>query len=73
MKRMQAQSKTPGAQVGLNTGDSMSHMQTYFMELSKAFGVPPTEVHSFLAPRTENGLTTIFQAHTEAKAKNSPD
>ncbi|SFE53597.1 beta-glucosidase [Paenibacillus catalpae] len=68
MKRMQAQAKTPGAQVGLNTGDNMSQMQKYFMALSKAFGLPPTEVHSFLAPRTENGLTTIFQAHREAKA-----
>jgi beta-glucosidase len=67
IKRHEAQAGAPGAQVGMNM-DIMSKMQKYFEELSKAFGLPPTEVHSFLAPRSDEGLAIIFQAHMEAKA-----
>ncbi|WP_261301599.1 glycoside hydrolase family 1 protein [Paenibacillus andongensis] len=67
MKRYELKSGSPGAQVGMNM-EKMAQMQTYFAELSKAFGVPPTEVHSFLAPRSEQGLAVIFQAHVEARA-----
>lgn len=67
MKRYELKSGSPGAQVGMNM-EKMAQMQTYFVELSKAFGVPPTEVHSFLAPRSEQGLAVIFQAHVEARA-----
>ncbi|MDQ8735624.1 family 1 glycosylhydrolase [Paenibacillus sp. LHD-38] len=55
------------AQVGINT-DMAARMQTYMLEVSKAFGVPPQEVHSFLGPRTEKGLEVIFRAHTEARS-----
>ncbi|MCA0755776.1 family 1 glycosylhydrolase [Paenibacillus sp. N4] len=67
MKRHELQSGAQGAQVGMNM-DRMAQMQKYFEELGKAFGVPHTEVHSFLAPRSEKGLEIIFQAHMEAKA-----
>lgn len=68
MKRYALKSGSPGAQVGMNMENMAAQMQKYFMELSKAFGVPPTEVHSFLAPRSEEGLSVIFQAHVEARA-----
>ncbi|GMK39130.1 beta-glucosidase [Paenibacillus sp. CCS19] len=54
------------AQVGINT-NSMSQMQQYFMALGNAFGLHPQEVHSFLGPRTEEGLRIIFQSHAEAR------
>ncbi|MDQ8735620.1 family 1 glycosylhydrolase [Paenibacillus sp. LHD-38] len=63
MKRHQAGGT---AQVGINT-DMAARMQTYMEEVSKAFGVPPEEVHSFLGLRTEKGLEVIFRAHTEAR------
>ncbi|RTE09198.1 glycoside hydrolase family 1 protein [Paenibacillus whitsoniae] len=66
MKRYELKSGSPGAQVGMNM-EKMAQMQKYYMELSKAFGVPPTEVHSFLAPRSEEGLAVIFQAHVAAR------
>lgn len=68
MKRYALKSGSPGAQVGMNMENMAAQMQKYFMGLSKAFGVPPTEVHSFLAPRSEEGLAVIFQAHVEARA-----
>jgi beta-glucosidase len=74
IKRYESQGGAPGAQVGMNM-DKMAQMQKYYAELSKAFGVPPTEAHSFLSPRTDEGLAVIFQAHTEARAairKTSP-
>jgi beta-glucosidase len=55
------------AQVGMNT-DYQAHMEKYYAELSKAFGVPPLEVHTFLSPRTDKGLHIIFQSHVEARA-----
>ncbi|OCT11465.1 glycoside hydrolase family 1 [Paenibacillus pectinilyticus] len=68
MKRYESKSGSPGAQVGMNMDKMAAQMQKYFMGLSKSFGVPPTEVHSFLAPRSEEGLSVIFQAHVEARA-----
>ncbi|MDQ0897717.1 glycoside hydrolase family 1 protein [Paenibacillus sp. V4I7] len=65
MKRYQ--SGAPGAQVGMNM-EKMDQMQTYYAELSKAFGLPPSEINTFLAPRTENGIEIIFSAHVEARA-----
>jgi len=61
------QSGSGQAQVGINT-DSASQMQKYYMELGKAFGVPPLEVHSFLGARSEQGLEVIFKSHTEARS-----
>ena len=60
MKRYELKSGSPGAQVGMNMEKMAAQMQKYYVELSKAFGVPPTEVHSFLAPRSEEGLAIIF-------------
>lgn len=64
MKRHQAQGN---AQVGINA-DSMAAMQKYYTALAKAFGLPPQEVHSFLGPRSEQGLKVIFDAHMEARS-----
>lgn len=58
---------TSVAQVGLNT-DIRARMQKYYTELSKAFGIYPQEVHTFLQPRTEKGIEIIFLAHKEARA-----
>ena len=63
------------AQVGMNT-DFQEQMHKYYTELSKAFGIPAQEVHTFLSPRSENGLHMIFQSHVEARAairKVSPE
>lgn len=54
------------AQVGINT-DMAARMETYYREVSKAFGLPPQEVHSFLGPRSDNGMEIIFRAHVEAR------
>ncbi|CAM4258134.1 beta-glucosidase [Paenibacillus endophyticus] len=63
IKRHQTQN---AAQVGINTG-TMESMQKYFAALGQAFGVPPQEVHAFLAARSEKGLEVIFKAHTQAR------
>ncbi|OMF26751.1 glycoside hydrolase family 1 [Paenibacillus sp. FSL H8-0548] len=63
IKRHQTQN---AAQVGINTG-RMESMQKYYVELGQAFGVPPQDVHAFLAARSEKGLEVIFKAHTEAR------
>jgi len=55
------------AQVGLNV-DMADRMKAYYAELAEVFGIPPQEVHSFLAPRSEQGMRVIFQAHEEARA-----
>lgn len=55
------------AQVGVNT-DMASRMKDHYAELGKVFGIPPQEVHTFLAPRSEKGLRIIFQAHEEARS-----
>jgi len=54
------------AQVGINTTDK-SRMVAYFMEVGKAFGLPPQEVHSFHGARSEKGLEVIFRSHTRAR------
>jgi len=54
------------AQVGFNA-DMMSRLEKYNAQLSQAFGLPPQEIHSFLAPRTDAGLKVIFDAHIAAK------
>ncbi|WP_138750755.1 glycoside hydrolase family 1 protein [Paenibacillus sinopodophylli] len=54
-------------QVGINT-EMMARMDNYYMELGKAFEVSPREIHTFLAPRTDEGLKVIFRAHVEARA-----
>ncbi|WP_127493306.1 glycoside hydrolase family 1 protein [Paenibacillus glycanilyticus] len=64
MKRYQS---SANAQVGINT-QFMAKMETYNAELTKAFGLPAQEVHSFLMARTEAGLANIFRAHVEARA-----
>jgi len=64
MKRYQSGAT---AQVGINT-DKMAQMQKNYAELGKAFGIPPREIHTFLAPRSEKGMEIIFQAHMEARA-----
>jgi len=63
MKRHQAQGN---AQVGVNL-ESMESMRRYYAALAKAFGLPPHKIHSFLGPRTEQGLRIIFRAHEEAR------
>jgi len=54
------------AQVGINT-DMAARMEMYYQEVSKAFGLPPKEIHSFLGPRSEYGMDIIFKAHVEAR------
>lgn len=54
------------AQVGMNA-DVQKQMERYYSELSKVFGLPPLEVHTFLQPRSEKGLEIVFQSHVEAR------
>jgi len=63
MKRHQAQGN---AQVGVNLGN-MASIQKYYMALGQAFGLHPQQIHSFLGPRSEQGLRIIFQAHEAAR------
>ena len=63
MKRHQAKGT---AQVGINT-EMAARMESYNREVSKAFGIPPQEVHSFLGARSEKGLEVIFRSHAEAR------
>jgi len=63
MKRHQSQGN---AQVGVNL-DNMASIQKYYMALGQAFSLHPQQIHSFLGPRTEQGLRVIFQAHEEAR------
>ena len=60
------QKNSSSAQVGMNT-DLMTQIQLYYMELSKVFGVPPQDIHTFLAPRSDKGLEIIFKSHVEAR------
>jgi beta-glucosidase len=63
------------AQVGI-TLEQTSRMQTFYSELSKAFGLPYQDIHTFLSPRSDKGMKVVFQAHLEAKAairKTSPN
>jgi beta-glucosidase len=62
MKRHQTQG---AAQVGINT-DAMTNIQNYYLNLAKAFGLSPQQIHSFLGPRSEKGLRIVFRAHEEA-------
>ncbi|WP_341277991.1 family 1 glycosylhydrolase [Paenibacillus sp. FSL H8-0537] len=66
IKKIMERYKEAGkAQVGINT--DMSNIQSYYTELGKAFGVSPLEVHTFLAPATDQGMDIIYRAHTEAR------
>ncbi|WP_337099944.1 glycoside hydrolase family 1 protein [Paenibacillus sp. YIM B09110] len=64
-KIMERYKEAGNAQVGINT--DMSNIQAYYAELGKAFGVSPLEVHTFLAPATDQGMEIIYRAHTEAR------
>ncbi|MEK3834121.1 MULTISPECIES: glycoside hydrolase family 1 protein [unclassified Paenibacillus] len=66
MKQYQ-QGGSAAGQLGMNM-DFQEQMRDYYAELSKAFGIPPMEVHTFLSPRSEKGLHIIFQSHVEARA-----
>ncbi|HZG87994.1 glycoside hydrolase family 1 protein [Paenibacillus sp.] len=66
-KIMKKHSAGGAAQVGINTA-MMARMEQYNAQLGQAFGLPPQEIHSFLAPRTEAGLKLVFDAHMAAKA-----
>ncbi|CAN7385970.1 family 1 glycosylhydrolase [Paenibacillus sp. LjRoot153] len=54
------------AQVGINM-EKMTQMEKYNVQLSQAFGIPHSDVHTFLALRTEQGMDMIFKAHMEAR------
>jgi len=73
--RMMKQNSASAAQVGVNP-EMLAHMQAYQAELGEAFGMNPKEIHTFLAPRTEQGMSVIFQAHVAARTaikQISPD
>jgi len=67
INRMMKKNSAYSAQVGVNP-EMLARRQSYLAELGEAFGISPTDVHTFLAPRSEKGLQIIFQAHVEARA-----
>ncbi|MFS0880591.1 glycoside hydrolase family 1 protein [Metabacillus niabensis] len=70
-KRMMNQSKkktdSPDVQVGLNVGLE-DKMKNYYLELGQVFGIDPSNVQSFLSPRTENGERIIMKCHEKARS-----
>jgi beta-glucosidase len=53
-------------QVGLNV-DMKAKMEKYYRALGEAFGMEPRNIHTFLAPRTENGERIIMECHEKAR------
>ncbi|RKL65517.1 glycoside hydrolase family 1 [Salipaludibacillus neizhouensis] len=74
MKRMTSvnesdQAKKPDnadVQVGLNV-NMKTKMEKYYRALGEAFGMDPRYIHTFLAPRTENGEKIIMKCHEQAR------
>lgn len=68
MSNMAGESKQASGevQVGLNM-DMKKRMEEYYRTAADAFGTDARNVHTFLAPRTENGDLIIMKCHEKAR------
>ncbi|AIQ31501.1 glycoside hydrolase family 1 [Paenibacillus sp. FSL P4-0081] len=68
MSNMAGESKQESGevQVGLNM-DMKKRMEEYYKAAAEAFGTDAQNVHTFLAPRTENGDLIIMKCHEKAR------
>lgn len=72
MKRMMSaatpkKKDTADVQVGLNV-DMGTRMEHYYRELGETFGIDPSKVQPFLAPRSKQGELIIMKCHETARS-----
>jgi beta-glucosidase len=62
----EAKQENGDVQVGLNM-EMQKRMEDYYRTAGEAFGIDPRNVHTFLAPRTEQGDRIIMKSHEKAR------
>ncbi|WP_078549533.1 glycoside hydrolase family 1 protein [Litchfieldia alkalitelluris] len=68
MSASNTKSSDGDVQVGLNMDTMKARMELYYRSLGETFGIDPRNVHTFLAPKTENGERIIMECHQKARS-----